>query len=301
MYSKTNQFKVLLIAAVILTTILSACSNTGNGPLSDPVSEPFTDTEPVNEVELANPATVYCKEQGYEWELRTGTDGGQQGVCLFPDGSECDEWAYFRGECGPGDLDEAASAEAASDSQQKVPGKPVIAWTGHVTSTPSGSQFDDYLVLMPEGSGEIGVTGLNEEIEAEIVSLRDGSGADMYAIFWGELFCDVPDYGGCQLVVERILSGAAQSDPEFVENLAGMIVCSHFNSSPEDVCGNAFVLLGEFPVWYGIWSKEPGIMTQINALRDTGQIVVISGNLLAGVPDVNGTQIQVGRIDIYDR
>jgi hypothetical protein len=22
-------------------------------------------------------------------------------MCIFPDGSECDEWAYFRGECGP--------------------------------------------------------------------------------------------------------------------------------------------------------------------------------------------------------
>jgi hypothetical protein len=22
-------------------------------------------------------------------------------VCTFPDGSQCDEWAYFRGECGP--------------------------------------------------------------------------------------------------------------------------------------------------------------------------------------------------------
>jgi len=23
-------------------------------------------------------------------------------VCIFPDGSECEEWAYLRGECGPG-------------------------------------------------------------------------------------------------------------------------------------------------------------------------------------------------------
>ena len=24
-------------------------------------------------------------------------------MCIFPDGGECDEWAYFRSECKPGD------------------------------------------------------------------------------------------------------------------------------------------------------------------------------------------------------
>src|SRR4030042_133672 len=48
-----------------------------------------------------NPASVYCEEQGYKLEIRTADDGSQSGVCIFPDGSECDKWAYFRGECGP--------------------------------------------------------------------------------------------------------------------------------------------------------------------------------------------------------
>jgi len=34
-------------------------------------------------------------------EIRTAEDGSQSGACIFPDGSECDEWAYYRGECGP--------------------------------------------------------------------------------------------------------------------------------------------------------------------------------------------------------
>jgi len=49
---------------------------------------------------LPNPASLYCQEQGYTVEIRTDDSGGQYGVCVFPDGSECDEWAFYRGECG---------------------------------------------------------------------------------------------------------------------------------------------------------------------------------------------------------
>jgi hypothetical protein len=51
---------------------------------------------------MANPASVYCGEQGGTLEIRTGEDGGQTGYCVFSDGSECEEWKYFRGECYPG-------------------------------------------------------------------------------------------------------------------------------------------------------------------------------------------------------
>ena len=48
---------------------------------------------------LPNPASKYCLDQGYELEIRTDESGNQYGVCIFPDGSECEEWAFFRGEC----------------------------------------------------------------------------------------------------------------------------------------------------------------------------------------------------------
>jgi putative hemolysin len=54
------------------------------------------------EAGLPNPASVYCEEQGGRLEIRE-EENGQRGVCIFDDGSECDEWAYFRGECQPGD------------------------------------------------------------------------------------------------------------------------------------------------------------------------------------------------------
>ena len=61
---------------------------------------------------LANPASVYCVQSGYRLELRTGAGGGQYGVCLFPDGTECEEWAFFRSECGAGRRSGPASRPA---------------------------------------------------------------------------------------------------------------------------------------------------------------------------------------------
>jgi putative hemolysin len=49
---------------------------------------------------MPNPASQFCVEQGYELEIRDEA-GGQVGYCRFPDGSECEEWAFYRGECSP--------------------------------------------------------------------------------------------------------------------------------------------------------------------------------------------------------
>jgi len=48
---------------------------------------------------LANPASVNCEQKGYKLVIRDMPEGGQTGFCEFPNGSECEEWAFFRGEC----------------------------------------------------------------------------------------------------------------------------------------------------------------------------------------------------------
>jgi uncharacterized protein len=78
-----------------LALLLSACATAQTQPL--PTIAP-TDAPQVG---MANPASVYCEQQGNKLEIRTAADGSQSGACIFPDGSECEEWAYFRGECGP--------------------------------------------------------------------------------------------------------------------------------------------------------------------------------------------------------
>jgi len=51
---------------------------------------------------LPNPASVYCGQQGGTLEIREDAEGNQYGVCMFDDGTECEEWAFHEGKCAPG-------------------------------------------------------------------------------------------------------------------------------------------------------------------------------------------------------
>jgi putative hemolysin len=108
--------KQLLTVALILVSLLaSACGGepttvpatmpaataTTEGPLESPLVTPEITSEALESpVGLPNPASKFCEDQGYQLEIREEA-GGSVGYCLFPDGSECEEWAYFRGECAP--------------------------------------------------------------------------------------------------------------------------------------------------------------------------------------------------------
>jgi putative hemolysin len=48
---------------------------------------------------MANPAATYCKDLGYNYSI-SGTANGEQGNCVFPDGSACEEWSFLAGKCG---------------------------------------------------------------------------------------------------------------------------------------------------------------------------------------------------------
>ncbi len=51
-----------------------------------------------DETQIANPASVYCEENGGKLEIRE-TESGQTGICVFDNGKECEEWAFYRKEC----------------------------------------------------------------------------------------------------------------------------------------------------------------------------------------------------------
>lgn len=49
--------------------------------------------KPINAAGTPNPAAVYAEKLGYKYESRQ--DG--RSVVIFPDGTECDEWDFYRG------------------------------------------------------------------------------------------------------------------------------------------------------------------------------------------------------------
>jgi putative hemolysin len=121
--------KILL---AIICLLLSGCSLV-TGQAADVLS---TDT-PAAEATMStlpNPASVYCEQQGGKSEIRTNPDGSQTGYCIFNDGSECDEWAYYRGEC----------PAVASDTIQADPEAAFCEMLGYTlvdVIAPDGSQL----------------------------------------------------------------------------------------------------------------------------------------------------------------
>ena len=92
---QANMNTKLMLIVLTGSILLISCAS----PLPTPTPATVSTEAPL--ADMPNPASAYCVEQGYRSEIRTDADGGQAGYCIFPDGSECDEWSYFRGECGP--------------------------------------------------------------------------------------------------------------------------------------------------------------------------------------------------------
>ena len=58
-----------------------------------------TDNSSLEEgTQIANPASTFCIENGGNLNI-VNTNEGQVGYCSFPNGQNCEEWAFFRGEC----------------------------------------------------------------------------------------------------------------------------------------------------------------------------------------------------------
>jgi putative hemolysin len=206
-----------IFAFAVILVALTACS----APQSQAPELTAAGTAQAN---MPNPASLYCEQNGNKLEIHTAADGSQNGVCVFPDGSTCDEWAYFRGECGSAAQNSPSpflTVEAATEGSGGGPGgsvgtveqasggymppgstEEIANWWGVIKSTEPGAQYDDYFER--QDLGQIiyfGIDSMDPAVKAQIEALRD-SGKIVH--LYGTLLSNVPDYNGSQILVDRI-------------------------------------------------------------------------------------------------
>ncbi|MCU0519195.1 MAG: DUF333 domain-containing protein [Anaerolineae bacterium] len=270
------EFGIVLVALFAL--LISGCSATAAASGHNGAATEVTQEQEDTAAGLPNPASVFCNEQGGTLDIRTD-DSGSTGFCVFEDGSECEEWAFFRDECQPGSADGAA--------------KLIFGWYGLVITPPAGQPFDYYLSLYPKEAGNAGLAPMSNEVGQTLTTLRDSG---QLAHFWGALACEGPDFSGCRVEVTRVRpEGPGEFyAPDLVEGWSGTIQSLPDGAQYDDV----FIMSDAvFPVRYGIDAKDETIAAQLGALRDTGRSVLVFGELSCGVIDVNGCQIQTSRIE----
>lgn len=166
--------KALILIATLALLGLASCTAappsearpTQPTPTLGEIERPISTGTP--QANLPNPASVYCEEQGNQLEIRTAPDGSQSGVCIFPDGNECDEWAYFRGECGP--LPTPANQATASPTEfpTAMPIDPAD-YQGWWTYTHAVYGFS---ILLPEEWSVEDVTTSDPAMNGHTLSLR---------------------------------------------------------------------------------------------------------------------------------
>lgn len=187
--------KRLIILLFLAGLWLVGCSATGGEPAVDEVT-------PSGDAGLANPASVYCTEQGGMLEIRNDDSGGEVGYCVFDDGSECEEWVYFHGECASGNtqLFETLWVLQSYHDTTPLPGTtPTLTispdWelngsTGCNSFFGSVERTGEMWTVSPIGSTEMWCEGVMEQETAVLNALQNTA---FHTLTAGQLQLHTPD------------------------------------------------------------------------------------------------------------
>jgi len=97
--------------------------------------------------------------------------------------------------------------------------------------------------------------------------------------------------------VDKLRYGYPNTVEEDIEDWVGTIT----SGTMQGGLSHVFELSGEYPMWYSIHSShDQTLQVQIESLRDTGAIIQVSGKLLVGFPDVNGTRIEPSELTVIE-
>ena len=89
--------------------------------------------------QIANPASEYCVAQGWTINIVKDSEGNESGMCKLADGTEVDEWEYFRANNPETETWTAAEEPTTQEStnSENLTGEVATGSTLTVTATPS--------------------------------------------------------------------------------------------------------------------------------------------------------------------
>ena len=79
---------------ILLIMLLSVSLEAHNKDMSKKVTKPVNIEQKM--IGAANPASVYCVNQGGESIIKKADNGDEYGICKFKDAKEVEEWDFYR-------------------------------------------------------------------------------------------------------------------------------------------------------------------------------------------------------------
>lgn len=127
--------------------------------------------------QIANPASVNCKNEGGQLVIKKRGDGGEYGLCWVGEGLACEEWAMMRGDC-PKDGAYVGEYNGKAQSEAQIycvaSGGSILDASNAICKFKDGSQCD--VKALYDGTCQKGdVIGNNRVCTMEVKVCSDGS------------------------------------------------------------------------------------------------------------------------------
>lgn len=104
---------------------------------------------------FSNPASNNCQEKGGTLDMRKYQDGRSYGVCIFSDGSECEEWKFLKGTCSLGDFN-------TNDN----------IWEGNIVNL-ENNKYTSYFEML--NGDRVGIMSEDENIQSILLILGEAN------------------------------------------------------------------------------------------------------------------------------
>ena len=185
------------------------------------------------------------------------------------------------------DLDTADTPELETQSVHQA-----IAWYGKLIS-----DGNDFQLYMNSETFSIHLQSDDAALNETIAELRD---QDQYAHYWGQVECGAQIPDDCVLKVKKMrVDGPGEFyEPDVVESWQGTL--HSIDREPGSGDSAYFLLDGDFPIQYGFWvdgGDDNPLTAELASFMDTGVLLEITGELHAGRPTWNGTQIVISEFN----